>query len=280
MAFRLHAVAPPLNAYVDFLYLTDGPMPFRRDCILPMPAIDLKFNLGERWQVRQPDDDRLVTVCDHSWCLGIWSRLHVVEWPATVEFLGVSFKPGGACAFLGVSLAEMRDSVVPLDAIWGRFAEEARERLGMETSAEARLALLETLLLQRLRDRPASAPMVDFAVAQIAGRHGALRIDGLCDQIGVSHKHLISLFRQIVGCTPKELARLHRFAHAVHSLDPARPVRWTSIAHEADYYDQAHFSHEFAGYTGMSPSAYLELRQRARAEEPDGALSFVVVPAG
>lgn len=276
MTFLWHAVAPPLGDYVNLLYQWQGPIPFARDAIFPMPAIDLKFNFGDPWRVREPGQERAASLTEWSWCVGIWNRHHIVEWPAAPAFLGVSFKPGGAHAFLGVPLAELHNGVVPLEDIWGRFAAEVSERIAAEPTPEGRFALVERLLLARLRQRPVTSPIVDHVTRRIAERHGALRIAPLCDEVGVSHKHLIALFKQFVGCTPKELARLHRFAHTLSGIDPKRPVDWTSIAHENEYFDQAHFSHDFEAYTGLTPSAYLKLR-RSVGEEGHAAVLAVAI---
>lgn len=277
MSFLLHAVAPPLNTYINFLYAAQGPRPHGREAILPMPATDLKFNFGDPWRVHEPIQNSPVVVCGQSWCMGIWNRHHIVEWPAQPDFLGVSFKPGGAYAFLGVPISELHNSIVSLDTVWGRLATELRERLYCATTPERRFALAEEILLARLRDRPPACRAVDYAKRQIADRHGALKIGELCEEIGVSQKHLITLFKHVVGCTPKELARLHRFGHVLKSIDIESPVDWTSIAHENDYFDQSHFSRDFQAYTGLNPTTYLRLRRSARAEDQDNAV-IVGVP--
>jgi AraC-like DNA-binding protein len=280
VSLLLHAVAPPLRPYINFLYAVQGPIPYERDAIFPMPATDLKFNFGDPWRVHVPVQGSEVLVCDQSWCVGIWDRHHIVEWPARVDFIGVSFKPGGACAFLGVPLSELHNGVVSLDAIWGRFAAEVRERLHAAATPERRFALAEEILLARMHNRPAASPVVEYATKQIAYRHGALGIGALCDEIGLSRKHLITLFRRMVGCTPKELARLQRFAHTLESIDVAKPVDWTSVAHDNDYFDQSHFSRDFEAYTGLNPTAYLKLRRGARARHQDSAAILGVLPAG
>jgi AraC-like DNA-binding protein len=271
VSFLLHAVPPPLNAYINFLYVPHGPMRNARDAILPMPSTDLKFNFGDPWRVHEPSHGSSVSVCEESWFLGVWNRHHVVEWPAQIDFIGVNFKPGGAYPFVGMPLAELHNRVVPLDAIWGRFSREVRERLHAATTAERRFALAEQVLLARLGNNAPPSRLVDYAIKQIAYRHGALRIGDLCDEIGVSPKHLITLFKRDVGCTPKQLARLHRFGHTLESIDVTRPVDWTSVAHENEYFDQSHFSRDFEAHTGLNPSAYLKLRQGLPQDNPVNA---------
>jgi AraC-like DNA-binding protein len=279
MTFLWHDVAPPLSRYMNFLYAAQGAMPYSRDGIFPTPAADLKFNFGEAWRVSERPESSGAASCKESWCLGIWSQRHFVEWPENTDFIGVSFKPGGAYAFLGVPLSELRNRVVPLQALWGD-ATEIRERLHDATTPERRFALLEDVLLARLAGNCGAERLVEHVAGQIVGRHGAIRISELCDEVGITHKHLITLFDRMVGCTPKQLARLCRFGHTLRTIDLSKPIRWTSIAHDSDYFDQAHFSREFQAFAGLSPSAYLRKRLAVFAESPDHATVPWVLPAG
>jgi methylphosphotriester-DNA--protein-cysteine methyltransferase len=116
--------------------------------------------------------------------------------------------------------------------------------------------------------------MVRFAIAEIARQHGAVPIRGLSDAIGVSQNHLSTQFKRIAGVPPKQLARSYRFAHILRSVDLEKTVDWTEIAHEARFYDQAHFNKDFAAFTGFSPTRYLELRRRLHEENPEQARSL------
>jgi len=280
MTFLLHDVAPPLRGYINFLYAAQGTMPYRCDGIFPTPSTDLKFNFGDPWCVRERSDSPAVSVRADSWCMGVWNQRHAVEWPAWTEFVGVSFKPGGAYAFLGVPISELHNRVVALDEIWGRTASEIRERLYDAATPERRFALLEAFLLARLDERSDAARIVDHVAGRIVARHGAARIGELCDEVGVSHKHVITLFNRLVGCTPGELARLCRFQHTLKSIDLAQPVSWTSVAHDSDYFDQAHFSRDFTAFAGLTPTAYLRQRLAVYAERPDHAVVPWMLPAG
>jgi AraC-like DNA-binding protein len=280
MSFIWHDVSPPLRPFVNFLYVAQGPMPYGQDGVFPTPSIDVKFNFGAPWRVREPIDGSQVALCVDSWCVGIWNKPHIVKWPAETEFLGVSFKPAGAHVFLGVPLVELHNRVVPLEAIWGRFARDARERLHAATTRDRRFALVEELLISRLQERSTDERLVAYASKRIADRFGALKIADLCADVGISHKHLIALFRRVIGCTPKQLARLYRFENVLQSIDLGRPIRWTSLAHDNHYFDQAHFSRDFEAHTGFSPGAYLARRRRIAAETPAHAAVPWVLPVG
>jgi AraC-like DNA-binding protein len=209
--------------------------------------------------------------CTHSWWVGIWSTYHSVDWPLNVQFFGIHFKPSGAYPFLQFPLSEMNSQVVPLDAIWGFYASEMRERLQTAPTIQAGFALLEQLLLTRLCEVPPSMDMVEYAVTEIDHHHGALSIRALSDQIGISQNHLRTQFNRLVGIPPKEVARFYRFANVLHSIESAQTGDLTRIAHEFQFYDQSHFNRDFVAFTGHSPTEYLQLRHRVEVENPEHA---------
>ena len=271
MAFIFHVPSPPLNFYVNRFYYPDGSILPAREKILPLPALDLKFNFGGAFQVYPAEHGEPLATLKESWVLGLWSTSHIVEWPLDMQYIGVSFKPGWAYLFLQLPLSELQNQVISLDAIWGGFAAEIRERLYLAPTIQARFTLLEELLFARLNETPRGLKAVQYAVGELARYHGALSIRELSNRVGMSQKHLIAQFRQMVGCTPKELARLYRFAQVLDSIDPIQPVDWTSIAHQFYYYDQSHFIRDFEEYTGHTPTDYLRLRRHLYDENPDRA---------
>jgi AraC-like DNA-binding protein len=179
---------------------------------------------------------------------------------------------------LRLPLSELHNQVVPVDAIWGRFAAEIRERLYGAPTPQAGLALLERLLLERLAEAPYNLDIVQFAIGQIARQRGALSIRALSDHIGISQNHLLTQFKRMVGVAPKEVARFYRFAHVVYSIDPSKPVDWGRIAHQSRFYDLSHLNKDFVEFTGHSPSDYLRLRRRFHVENPNHSLDVGPLP--
>lgn len=49
--------------------------------------------------------------------------------------MGAHFRPGGAFPFLGLSAYELGNMHIDLATIWGRQAEEIRERLAVASSS-------------------------------------------------------------------------------------------------------------------------------------------------
>jgi len=280
MTFISHTPSPPLNFYINSFYSPNESLPLPREKILPLPGLDLKINFGGGFQVYDADQSEPFTTLTESWVLGLWTKSHVVDWPEDLQYVGVNFKPGGAYPFLGLRLSELQNQVVSLDALWGRFAAELRERLYAAPTIQARFALLEKILLARLRGIPPGLEIVQYAVAEIARHHGTLSIRRLSDSMGMSQKHLIVQFKQMAGCTPKELGRLYRFGDILASIDPTQPVNWTLVAHQFYFHDQSHFIRDFREFSGHTPSDYLRLLRQLHAEKPDRTQHLRLLPIG
>ena len=267
MVTTFHIPSPPLNAYINCMWYFGGTLPYPRLKMLPMPSLHVMFNFGDAFHVYEANQTRPFATCAESWSVGLWSAYHLMDAPLDVQVLNVSFKPGGAYPFLKLPLSELHNQIVPLDTLWGACAAEVRERLYDAPTVQARFALMERLLMARLCEAPHGLDIVQDAVAVIARRRGALSIRALCDQIGISQKHLITQFKRMVGGTPKELARLDRFKHILQSIEPTQPVDWGLIAHQHHYYDQSHLNKDFEAFTGHNPTEYLLLRR----QDPDPA---------
>jgi len=234
-----------------------------------MPALHLMVNFGDAFQVYEPDQPVPFATCTESWTVGLWSTYHIVDWPANVKFFGVHFKAGGVYPFLRHPLSELHNRVVSMDAIWGHFAAEIRERLYNAPTIQAGFAIFERLLLARLCEVPHGLDVVQYAIAEITRHQGTLSIQALSDRIGISQSHLGTLFKRLVGIPPKEMARLHRFGYIHRLIDPTRTIDWARVAHQAGYYDQSHFNRDFIAFLGQSPSEYLRLRRQQYTDDPE-----------
>jgi AraC-like DNA-binding protein len=262
MIYLRYIPSPPLNHYIEHLYYLDGLMPFPQERILPVPTLDLKINLGGAFLMYKDGHTGCPRSFTESWLVGLYGIYHTIDWPSEMRLYGVRFKPGGAYPFLGLPMSELYNQVVSLDAFWGRFASEIRERLYAAPTIQTGLALFEQLILTRLYEKPNEQNVVEYAIAMIDRHHGTLSIRGLSDSVGISQNHLGTQFKRIVGTSVKEMARLYRFEHVLRSTDPTRPVDWTQIAQQCGYYDQSHLDKDFRVFTGHNPTGYLHSRRR------------------
>lgn len=268
---------PPLDGLIDDLYYLEGAPPYAR-LTLPPPSALLIVNLGAPFRIRAGTDIEAAEYADGC-VVTMPTRAWEFGYPLWTRSVGVHFKPWGLAPFLPMPAAELCDRPVTVEQVWGRPAiAELRDRLATAAGPYEMLTLLEEELTRRLRET-AGLGLVRHAGSVIAATSGALAIGDLRASAGVSSTHLAQRFKELIGVTPKRLARTYRFAATVLSIDPAGPIDWGDLAAGAGYFDQAHFGHEFRAFTGLTPTRYLEVRRRFLREHPGHVLDSWPLPA-
>ncbi|MFC8298643.1 helix-turn-helix domain-containing protein [Micromonospora orduensis] len=277
MEYVSRAPRPPLDGLVDDIYYLEGAPPYARLMLPPMPAALLIVNLGAPFRIRAGTDIETVEYADG--CV-VTTPTRALEfgYPRWTRSVGVHVKPWGLAPFLPMPAAELCDRPVTVEQVWGRPAvAELRDRLATAGGPHEMLTLLEEELMRRLRET-AGLGLVSRTSGVIAASSGAVAIGDLREAAGVSSTHLARRFKELVGVTPKRLARTYRFAATVFAINPAVPVDWSDLAGGAGFFDQAHFGHEFRAFTGLTPTRYIDVRRRFLREHPGSVLDGWSLP--
>jgi AraC-like DNA-binding protein len=174
--------------------------------------------------------------------------------------VGVRLRPGVAGPVLGLPASELRDTRVPLDAIWGRRGAELTEGLANAGSASRRRRLLERIVLDRL-SRTGEPDQLVLAATRRLGLPGS-RVGSLTSALGTSERQLLRRFDSAVGYGPKMLDRVLRFQRFLaHSQTASNgDAGLARLAADAGYADQAHLSRECVRLSGLTPARLLASR--------------------
>ncbi|MFO0554359.1 MAG: helix-turn-helix transcriptional regulator [Polyangiaceae bacterium] len=163
-------------------------------------------------------------------------------------------------AVFGVPPSALAERIVPLEDLWGSAARRLAEQLAETKDVRLAATVLEAAIEQRLANVEANEAHTQLAVEATA-RLTALRVDEVADALGVSARNLRRVFRDVVGMSPKEYARLARFHLALQEARTSHDVDWAGVAAATGYYDQAHMIAEFHAIAGVTPRALMsELR--------------------
>ncbi len=262
-----HRPLAPLAAHVESIwFVAREALPHSRERALPTGRVDIVIPLLQDSVVRF--DSVAASQAQHyhgAVVGGAHSRFTVRGMGGASAVIGVHFKPGGAAAFFGGALRELRDRTVLLDAVWGPTVRELRERLQGAASVRLRFHLIEQALLARLRAaRPADA-MVVRALYRLAQDPAAARIAAVQQASNCSPAQFIRRFDAAVGLTPKTYARVLRFNAILPRIGLAGGCNWAQLAAEGGYFDQSHLIHEFKHLAGITPAAY----RPAQAGQPN-----------
>jgi AraC-like DNA-binding protein len=174
-----------------------------------------------------------------------------------VAVLGVRFLPHGASALFGVPQHELAGLTLGIDLLSPRLKQDLERVQDSAPDLHAAADAVQRVLQRWMRPERID-PRVRFAVERIDRGHGVIGMDALARAAGMSRRHLERQFLAAVGVTPKRLARIVRFQHAVQCLrgsDDRRAGAETAAA--CGYADQSHFIRDFREFAGCSPSEHL-----------------------
>lgn len=100
-------------------------------------------------------------------------------------------------------------------------------------------------------------PIVGPAVALLEKFNGAISVTDVCRELDVNQKQLARRFAQVVGLRPKIFAQMLQMSWVLGLLYMDDKASLTQIAHEAGFYDQAHFNHAMQQFFQQGPKAFL-----------------------
>jgi AraC-like DNA-binding protein len=272
------APGPPLDGLVDDLYYLEGAPPYSRLMLPAAPAPLLIVNLGAPFLIRAGNDVEAVEYADGC-AVTTPTRAWEFSYPTPTRSVGVHFRPWGLAPLLPMPATELCDRPATIAQIWGQVAiDELRDRLTTADSPHEMLTLLEDELTRRLR-AVTGLDIVRHMSSAIAETGGAVPISDLGVAARASSTYLAKRFKEVIGVTPKRLARSYRFTFTVLAIDVAAPIDWAEVAAGAGYFDQAHFVHEFREFTGLTPTRYVDVRRRFLREHPGHVLDGWPLPA-
>lgn len=259
MTLSLERPPPALADDVALLWWYEGCAPshaFER--MLPTAAMQLVVNLraDALLMAHGPKPVRFERLGSAVLC-GAYSEPFVIPTAQQTACAGVVFRPGGAFPFLGGHPAsDLQNVHASLDDLWGASADRLVARLREAPSASAGLAVLAQVLGEQARPATQAHPAVVAALATLWGGayHGS--IASLATALGLSQQRLGALFREEVGLSPKQVARVWRFEAVLRSLRTEPTSNWAERAAENGYADQAHLIRDFRAFTGLAPAAY------------------------
>lgn len=243
-----------LAGLVESVWYFEGKTTFARERNFPNGMFELIVHFGEPYRVVEGTwTGRCSTACFG----GLMSGPSVVEAPvSSPPVLGMRLHPAGAYALLGTPLSEMSGLTIDLHDLAGRAAAELIERCHGAGSAEERLRRAVGWISERLTRSPGVDPAIAWVAGQIERREGAVTIAALRERAGLSKTHLATAFREQIGVTPKQYARVLRFRRALAMVN-AEEGTLADVALAAGYYDQPHLNAEFRELSGFSPREFL-----------------------
>lgn len=262
MALQTYIPRAPLAHFVKWMWLSQGDHPpHRLERVLPNGSMQVVISLQEK-TLRVYDRQKIHQFQSFpaSVVVGMQSEYSVIDTAPQASMIGVAFKPGGAFPFFNCPANEFHQAHVPLESLWGAGASDLRDRLLEAKTPADKFWIFERFLMDRAVRPLELHPAVTYALTEFQGVAHLKSISQVVNQMGFSARRFIQVFNESVGLTPKLFCRILRFQEVLHFLSNGQGMDLAEIALNCGYFDQAHFTHDFQSFSGLSPTAYLTHR--------------------
>jgi AraC-like DNA-binding protein len=257
MEYREFAPIPQLAGAVDRIWVLEGEGPQAdapAEPILPDGRPELILHFGDPFE--RVDERGTARQAAVLYAGQVTSPL-LLRPTGRVAVIGVRFHPHGAAALLSHPQHELAGLTLGVDAI---CAPLGRALIAVEESADDLVraaAAVQTVLARWIQPKRIDA-RVRFAVEAIDQSRGRASVDHVAAAAGITRRHLERCFLDSVGVTPKRLARVTRFQHALQMLQRTTSRgQGAATAAACGYADQSHFIRDFREFAGCSPAEHL-----------------------
>ena len=176
--------------------------------------------------------------------------------------LAVRFRPGAARIFVGVPLCEVSNQVLPIADLWGDDGARMCEQLTGADDLDAQVHIVENALVTQLARghgfKDSATQTVRNAGRLLDHARQLPTVNALAHQLGIGERRLRRAFDDAAGISPKTYLRILRFRRALQAAQASATPRWSAVAADAGYYDQAHMIDEFRHLVAATPTTLLE----------------------
>jgi len=245
---------PSIGRIVDYYWIekdTSGKVK-----ILPDGTLSLLFNLGKPITIIDTNGEH--KKLDSNLVIGAHKKFYSLLKDRKSHLIGVKFKQGGAYHFFKFPVVQFSNKIVNLNDILNGESEQLRDILNEAGNATEISKVLDRYFLMKVDLLNGAFDIVDFAINKVKANGSPALIKNLCEAANISNKHLISLFNEKVGLSPKLIHRINKFIKVIELIKEQSQVNWSEIAYQCHYYDQAHLINDFKSFAGTSPKKYHE----------------------
>lgn len=171
------------------------------------------------------------------------------------EYFGIRMQPSVTKFVKEFSPKEITGNIVILDEL--ESTRDFCRKMGSQKTFDDRM---KTFLEEYSKFQKQEGESHNSLFSQIADliiqRKGIIKISELEDLAGYSSRYINKIFEKEIGMSAKQLCNSVKFQFLLEDLNKGNMENLTSIASEYNFYDQAHFIHEFKEFSGKTPRQY------------------------
>lgn len=181
-----------------------------------------------------------------------------LELTGKIGMIGLVLKASSLHNLFNLNMASMVNKRIAIESILGATGSEIFKNVRISDSIEAKIKLLEELLMSHSDSAKRKLSIIDEAINFIDHKNGMLTIDEVLSKFKISRRYLEKKFQEKVGISPKLYARIKRFGYLSNKVAHHQTVDWQDIVFENGFYDQSHLVKDYKTFNNMNPSEYYQ----------------------
>jgi len=224
----------------SMVYFESLDQPYVFEKVMPDGMAQLVINLDESLPV-------IIGQHDIPLCIGLKKNIRKII---------VRFQSYGLYLLTRIPQDQLLNRVLDAVHIFGKAITELHERLCLCHHPIQMETLLNKFFIERIpdaEDHLVERRVIDFVVSHIDEPIGML-----VKKAGYSSRHLIYLFRNYTGLTPKVFQQVKKFAVSINEISLLPTQHLSDATWKHDYFDDAHFIRQFIRFSGLTPTGYLK----------------------
>lgn len=221
--------------------------------VTPDAFVELIFNFGAPY-VLQTDGlpDREMS---KAFLVGLQRKPLLFRAAGTVKIVSIRFYAWGALPFLDLPEQVPNNLAITLGREWNQLADALEPRV-LSNDYDGAVASVEDFLIGKLLTATFDLKEIQTAARMLHHQKGQFRVAELADHCNLSARQLQRRFQDVVGVSPKVLARTIRFEEVRKRLMFDPDTCLTDLAYEFGYTDQAHFIRDFKEFADRTPGEF------------------------
>ena len=255
MKYREHAPHSSLQDYVKCFWILEReytPADPVED-VTPDAFVELIFNFGAQY-VLQTEDLRNREM-PKAFLVGLQRKPLLFRSSGTVKLVATRFYAWGALPFLDIQRQTPNNLAITLGREWHDLADKLEPAV-QANDYDAAVAGVEDFLIGKLLTAAFDLKQIQTAARMLHHKKGQFRVAELAEYCHLSARQLERRFQDVVGVSPKVLARTIRFEEIRKRLMFDPDTSLTDLAYEFGYTDQAHFIRDFREFADRTPGEF------------------------
>ncbi|UKN02272.1 AraC family transcriptional regulator [Paracrocinitomix mangrovi] len=175
------------------------------------------------------------------------------------HLVGVAFYSHAFPYMFNIPASELNNEYLSLDTFLGYNGRILEEKIVSAVSTEQRIRILSEFFISLLQKQKFEDELVMNVIGSLKKSNGDVKMIDIASEFKISQKQLTRRFKTFTGFNPKVYSRIIRFESVVKNYP--RVQNFTELSYLNNYYDQAHFIHEFKTLSGFTPKDFWKLSE-------------------